>query len=115
MLVIDPTIDRLIIEFYNGTIGPYWDSARRLVEDEYRSIEFPFEQIASPSFSIEVQWTLDQLEGYLLSWSATQKFIRENGYDPLRPLIDNIKKSWPTGKKTGSFPLFTKIGKLAAM
>ena len=71
MLTIDPAIDQLIGEFYNDTVGQYWDSARRLVEDEYRSIEFPFESIAAPPFSIEVKWTLEQLGGYLSSWSAT--------------------------------------------
>lgn len=112
MLTIEPSIDNLILDFYNGTVGPYWDKARRLVEDEYRSIEFPFERIQSPAFNIKVKWTLDQLAGYLLSWSATQNFIKDKGYDPIPTLIIDIKKIWPTEKKTGSFPLFVQIGRL---
>ena len=60
-------------------MGPYWDEARRLVENEYRSVTFPFEEIKAPSFSIKVQWTIGQLSGYLSSWSATQKYVSERG------------------------------------
>ena len=34
MLYIEPVIDSLILEFYNDVVGPYWDVARRLVEQE---------------------------------------------------------------------------------
>ncbi len=110
MLTIDPHIDKLILSFYNDTVGPYWDSARRLVEDEYRSIEFPFDQINAPSFSIKVQWSTEQLSGYLSSWSATQKFIEENGHDPVQPFIKVIEPSWGSVRKRVTFPIFCKIG-----
>lgn len=110
MLTIDPAIDQLIGEFYNDTVGQYWDSARRLVEDEYRSIEFPFESIAAPPFSIEVKWTLEQLGGYLSSWSATQNFIKEKRYDPVDELIKTMKRDNHQTLMPVSFPLFMRIG-----
>jgi len=110
MLNIDPGIDKLILGFYNDTVGPYWDSARRLVEDEYRSIEFPFDQINAPSFSIKVQWTIDQLSGYFSSWSATQKFIYEKGYDPVKPFVQSLASNWPSPLVEVSFPLFMRLG-----
>ncbi len=111
-LKIDPVIDKLILEFYNGTVGPYWDNARRLVEDGYRSIEFPFDRLTSPEFEIKLQWTIDQLSGYLLSWSATQKFMEVKGYDPVKPLIIEIRKRWSGKQKNVSWPLFTLVGKV---
>ena len=54
LLYIDPIIDGLILEFYKDKVGPYWDEARKLVENEYRSVTFPFEEIKAPSFSIKV-------------------------------------------------------------
>jgi ubiquinone/menaquinone biosynthesis C-methylase UbiE len=112
MLTIDPVIDRLITEFYNGTVGPYWDKARRLVEDEYRSISFPFQIIEAPSFAIKAEWTLAQLAGYLSSWSATQRFIKDKGYDPVEPFTIQIQKHWSPGKKMVSFPLFIRMCRL---
>jgi SAM-dependent methyltransferase len=110
MLTVDPAIDRIILEFYNHTVGPFWDSARRLVEDEYRSLEFPFEDILSPTFNIKVQWSLDQLAGYLFSWSATQKFLKEKGYDPVEQFTKSVRTIWLEQKKLITFPIFSRIG-----
>ncbi len=109
---IEPAIDKLILEFYGDTVGPYWDSARRLVEDEYRSIEFPFDQIQSPSFAIKVNWTVRQLSGYLSSWSATQKYVEENGYDPVEAFIKTVCRHWADDEKKVVFPIFSRIGKV---
>jgi ubiquinone/menaquinone biosynthesis C-methylase UbiE len=111
-LCIDPEIDKLIMEFYNKTVGPYWDDARRLVEQQYKTITFPFEEIPTPAFSIQVQWTIDQLSGYLQSWSATQKYIKENGDDPVPKFILSLSKYWKNPVMEVSFPIFTRIGRI---
>lgn len=99
--------------FYNHIVGPYWDSARKLLEDEYATITFPFEEIICPPFSIQVEWTIDQLAGYLSSWSATQKYIQLIGHDPVPPFIQNLSDDWdPMVKKIVSFPVFCRIGKI---
>ena len=112
LLYIEPAIDEMIMHFYDNIVGPYWDDARKLVEQEYRSISFPFEQIQTPAFSIKVQWTIDQLAGYFTSWSATQKFIKEKGFDPVPPFITSLRKQWSNGAKTVSFPIFTRLGRI---
>lgn len=112
LLYIEPAIDEMIMHFYNDIVGPYWDDARRLVEQEYRSIAFPFEEIQTPSFSIKVQWTIDQLGGYFTSWSATQKFIKEKGFDPVEPFIASLRNHWSTEARTVSFPIFSRLGRI---
>ena len=112
LLNIDPVIDGLIMEFYKDKVGPYWDEARKLVETEYRSVDFPFDEIKAPSFSIKVQWTIDQLAGYLSSWSATQKYVAERGHDPVSPFIKTLQKHWPTTERAASFPIFTRMGRV---
>lgn len=112
LLYIEPVIDKLIMEFYNDIVGPYWDEARRLVEQAYRTISFPFEQIQTPAFSIKVDWTIDQLAGYFSSWSATQKFIKEKGFDPVEPFITSLQKHWSTEVKNVNFPIFTRFGRI---
>jgi SAM-dependent methyltransferase len=112
LLYIEPGIDEIIMEFYHKTVGPYWDSARKLVEEKYRTIAFPFEEIQAPPFSIKVQWTLEQLSGYLSSWSSTQKYIKENDHDPVAPLMKRLEKYWTQPEMTVIFPIFTRIGKI---
>jgi hypothetical protein len=113
LLTIDPTIDELFLDFYKNTTGPYWDSARKLVENEYRDVPFPFQQIESPRLSIEVDWTLAQFGGYLTSWSATQKYIRMHGTNPVDAFIHNLRLRWNEDQtKRVSFPLFLKLGRV---
>jgi SAM-dependent methyltransferase len=111
LCTVNDPIDAIFLDFYRNTVGPYWDSARRLVEEEYRSIPFPFKKIDTPSFHISTLWTLDQYTGYLSTWSATQKFIQEKGFDPVPAFIPHLAKHWsPNEQKEIRFPIFLKLG-----
>jgi SAM-dependent methyltransferase len=111
-LNINPEIDKLMLDFYNNIVGPYWDDARRLVEQHYQTIAFPFGEIPAPAFSINLQWTIDQLSGYLQSWSATQKYIKENGHDPVPAFIQSLEKYWKNSVLDVSFPIFMRVGRV---
>lgn len=111
LLSVNPAIDKLFLEFYHNIVGPYWDAARRLVEQQYATIPFPFEQITAPPFQLTVQWTPEQFAGYLTSWSATQNYIRANGIDPVPDFMERMLTVWKPGEnKTVTFPLFMKLG-----
>jgi SAM-dependent methyltransferase len=113
LLYIEPEIDEIVLNFYSQTVGEYWDQARRLVEQQYKTISFPFEEIPSPSFSIDVAWTLDHLQGYLESWSATQKFMKENNHNPVPSIIGKLAEYWNNEEvKKVSFPVFMRLGKI---
>jgi len=113
LLSVNEAIDKLFLDFYHNTIGPYWDAARKLVEEQYRNVPFPFERIPSPEFSLCVEWTPEQFAGYLTSWSATQKYIKVNGSDPVPAFNEVIRQHWNKDeKKTVTFPLFLKLGRV---
>src|SRR5687767_10914248 len=63
--------NQLVQGFYANTVGPYWPPERKLVEDGYRTIPFPFAEIVPPAIRMEARWTLKQLVGYFGTWSAT--------------------------------------------
>jgi hypothetical protein len=112
LMYIDPVIDSMIMDFYSNTVGPYWDDARKLVEEHYKTISFPFEEINAPEFFIRVQWTVEHLSGYLSSWSATQKYIQEKGNDPVPSLINKVKRRCIKPEMNVRFPVFTRIGRI---
>jgi SAM-dependent methyltransferase len=87
-------IDQLVQEYYSETVGPYWPPERHIVEAEYRTIPFPFAELPSRRFDIEVEWTLEQLLGYYSSWSATNRYIKANGTNPIEPLAVALKPLW---------------------
>ena len=111
LLKIDPQTDQLIYDHHYDTLEDYWDDERIYVDEGYANIPFPFNQIPSPYFNIEVNWNLQQLEGYLNTWSALQKFIKINGTNPVPALMEKIKKQWPEDETRAIvFPIKLKAG-----
>jgi ubiquinone/menaquinone biosynthesis C-methylase UbiE len=111
LLKIDETIDQLIRDHHFNFLGSYWDTERKYVDDEYKSIPFPFEKINTPQFFIEKYWSLEELEGYLNTWSALQKFIGIKNYNPVPSLINSIKSHWVAEEKRKIiFPIHLLLG-----
>ena len=111
LLQVDEITDALIHKYHFETLEAYWDEERKYVDDGYQSIPFPFKQISSPAFQIEVNWGLEELEGYFNTWSALQKFIAANNYNPVPALIEKIKLNWPAAEvKKIIFPIHLKLG-----
>ncbi len=111
LLRIDPVSDKIIHHYHFDTLGEYWDIERTHVNDNYANIPFPFKTIATPEFSIKVKWNLKDLEGYLNTWSALQKFISIKNFNPVADLIKQIKMHWPSEEvRSIEFPLTIKLG-----
>ncbi len=109
---ISPEIDRLVEVFYRETVGPYWDFERRLVETGYRTIAFPFDELSVPDFRMQVEWALDDLLGYLRTWSATKSFITARGLDPVVDLGTELQSVWgESGIKKITWPLSVRVGR----
>jgi ubiquinone/menaquinone biosynthesis C-methylase UbiE len=87
--------DALLQEFYANTAGPYWPPERRHVESGYQSLPFPQPELTVPEFAMQLRWSLDQLLGYLGSWSATSRYIKARGSDPLPALRAQLQAHWP--------------------
>ncbi|MCP4377042.1 MAG: class I SAM-dependent methyltransferase, partial [bacterium] len=77
LLRTDPAIDAEVDAFYSHTVGPYWPPERRLVESGYRDLPFPFPELDTPPFAMTARWRLEQLLGYLGTWSATKRYRGE--------------------------------------
>ncbi|MCO5097783.1 MAG: class I SAM-dependent methyltransferase [Rhodocyclaceae bacterium] len=113
LLDVEAGVDALIADFYRNVVGPYWPPERRMVDDRYRSLSFPFEPVAAPAFSITTEWSRDDLLGYLGTWSATRAFMKDKGVDPLPALERRLATLWPDRdrKKMLRWPLHMRAGR----
>ncbi len=70
-----PAVDRALIQPFREILEPYWAPENRLLWDGYRDadIAFPLERSATPKFSLESQWTREQLIEYMCTWSAYKR------------------------------------------
>jgi SAM-dependent methyltransferase len=97
LMSVSPDVDGLLLAFYREKVGAYWPPERALVEEGYAVLAFPFEEIASPRFTMEKQWTLAELMGYVRTWSATKRFQADRREDPLRELERALSGPWGEG------------------
>ncbi len=109
----DSNLDRLLQTYYWDTVGEYWPPERRYVEDGYRSMEFPFPEITSPSLSMREDWTPAQFLGYLRSWSATARYVDARGDDPVVALEAQLRPAWGDARRTRtvSWPMSLRVGR----
>lgn len=112
LLRISPEIDRIVDTYHFITLEKYWDQERKYVDSNYTTIPFPFKELQTPRFSIEYYWTLEELEGYFNTWSALQKFIAVNIYNPVPGLINQIQPHWKNERMKIIFPLALRMGKI---
>ena len=91
---VDAAIDAVKDHLYVDLTGPYWLPERAHVESGYRSLPFSFEEIETPAFEMQACWTLAQFLAYLRSWSATQRYLKERGIDPVGEVEADLARAW---------------------
>lgn len=106
-------VNALVQRFYRETVGAYWPPERRLVEEGYRTLDFPFAEFAAPPFEMSVQWPMAQLLGYFSSWSATGRYAAEQGENPVAGLAEEMAGVWgsPESVRTVTWPLAVRVGR----
>jgi ubiquinone/menaquinone biosynthesis C-methylase UbiE len=107
----DRPIKEIIKQYYFEIVGPYWPPERALIE-KFPEIRFPFVELKTPAFEIAVEWKLEQLKGYLWSWSSTQRFVAATNQNPVSEIADNLAKAWGDPQKTKRiiWPLTLRVG-----
>lgn len=114
LVEIGPDVDELIRTFYERTVGPYWPPERALVETGYRTIDFPFAELQLPPLHMEATLTLDQLGGYLGTWSAVLRYRAARGRDPVPALLARVRTPWGESQRarTVRWPLAGRVGRV---
>jgi ubiquinone/menaquinone biosynthesis C-methylase UbiE len=106
---VSAEIDKVVMELYEGILGKYWDGGRKLVEQGYRNEKFPFPELKPPVFKMEVEWTAEQMLGYLGTWSALQKYRKEQGKDPRELIAEKLVALWGDQTRPVSWPLSLRV------
>ena len=114
LLRIAPEIDSVLDRFYTKVVGPFWPPERKLVDDKYQSIPFPFEELDVPQFSMESQWSMERLIGYLGTWSAVQRFKDKHNNDPIEIILKDLRRVWerPQDEKEIHWPINIRVGRI---
>jgi SAM-dependent methyltransferase len=114
VLQLDGGIQDRFSRFYHDEIGPYWPAERRLVDNGYRDVSFPFEEREAPKMDIHREWELDDFLGYISTWSAIQRVNDAGRQDILTSFVRDTSLLWgdPTKKQPVSWPINMRVGTL---
>lgn len=114
--VIEPdTILRSrFMQFYTDEIASYWPPERRHVDQGYREIYFPFQDISAPAIHITLEWDLSTLMGYLSTWTAVKQAVAAGQSHLLTHLYEDLRQLWgdPLTPRLFTWPINIRAGKL---
>lgn len=101
-------------QFYYDEIGPFWPPERKMVDDGYRGIDMPLDELPQPELSISLNWDMKAFLGYLSTWSATRR-ASEAGQDHLlHAFAVDLNQMWGSGRTVQiTWPLNMRIGRVA--
>lgn len=108
----DAAIDAVVDRFYGETLAAHWPPERLYVEQEYRTLPFPWDELMPPRFTLQTEWTLGQVLGYFSSWSALQHYRAAHDVDPLPEVGRELATVWPGGGTVRlNWPLHLRLGR----
>ncbi|WP_148685842.1 class I SAM-dependent methyltransferase [Candidatus Nitrosocosmicus hydrocola] len=113
---IDDDIDKISarLNVDGDLLEKYWPKETSYVKEDYKTIPFPFKEIAAPKFEMTINWSLDELVSYMQTWSAVKRFSKDKNSNPLNLIIAELEKLW--GKrdiqKTVKWDINIRVGKI---
>jgi SAM-dependent methyltransferase len=112
--LIDPAIDPILERYYREVLAGYWPPRIEYLEQRYRTLPFPFDELTPPEFEMQADWDLEHLAGFLSSWSATQRYQAEEGEHPLRHVWPELTAAWGEAARPRHvrWPLHFRIGRV---
>lgn len=110
---VTPEVDGWTDGLARETVGPYWPPERRWVDEEYRTVPFPFPEVEAPVFYLEERWSLERYLLYIRTWSAFQRYQKATGRDPIEEDRARIEAAWgnPERVRTVSWPTFARASR----
>jgi len=91
---LGPELDRILERYYHETLRGFWPEEIHYLEDHYHTLPFPFDEIEAPEFFMEAEWRLDDMIGFLSSWSASSRYREHHGREPTDEVADDIRAAW---------------------
>ena len=100
-----------VLEKIFAEVELFWPPEREIVDGQYRSITLPVAELPAASFEMRLAWTASEMLNYMRTWSATQRYMRENGSDPVALHEQELRLQWGDGKRELRWPLTLKAGR----
>lgn len=114
VLRLDAALHARFLHFYVREIGPYWPAERKLVDNGYADLPFPFQAQAAPALEIRKEWDLPALLGYISTWSAVRRAREAGRQEVLQNFSADLAMLWgdPTRRREVAWPIRIRWARL---
>jgi ubiquinone/menaquinone biosynthesis C-methylase UbiE len=109
---VSPSVDAVLNKYADETLAPYWPERVEYLNQHYRTLPFPFEELRPPRFTIRKNWDLHHLVGMMRSWSGTTAYLDAKRVDPIQQLLPDLTAAWgsPDDVHPMTWDVFMRVG-----
>ena len=105
MCTVETQVDAVLDELYAEIVDAFWPPERDIVDNCYRDIDFPAQLLDVPTFDMSLRWTVDEMLGYLRTWSASKRYALQHDQDPVDIIEARLRAAWGEGMREAIWPL----------
>ncbi len=107
-------LDAIIQPFYRDVLARHWPPERRHVDEAYRTLAFPFRELEAPALEIRLDWRLEDIVGYVGTWSAVWALERAEGPGRFGAFRHALADAWgpPATVRSVRWPLALRVGRV---
>lgn len=111
---VERDVAAIVDRFYWQTLAGFWPQERRIVEEGYRALPFPFPETRAPAFAMTATWSLPELLGYVRTWSAVQAIERARGGEAYAGFARALAGAWgdPDRRRDVRWDLAVRLGRV---
>ena len=111
---VHPAVNAALRHIYVDVLDGCWPPERTHVEAGYRDLPFPFPEIPPPDLAVTAEWLVDDMVGYIDTWSAVRNYERIHAASPVSLIRETLQAAWPNGtRQTVRWPLNIRTGRIA--
>jgi len=103
--------DAIVDVLYKDIVGEYWPAERVMIEQAYSHVDLPGVAVAVPAFEMSMNWRVEDMLGYLRTWSACRRYESEKGSDPVSLVAAELAAVWGAEARRVIWPLRIKASR----
>ena len=103
-----------VVSALSDRLDEDWPTGIEWVKGAYQDLPFPFPTLQLEPLDFRLDWTIDDLFGWIGTWSAVHRHRARTGEEPLTGVRSELEEVWPHDLKQPArivFPLYYKIGR----
>lgn len=104
--------DAKVDTLYRDIVGEYWPPERRMVEQGYAGVDLPGVPVAVPTLEMTLEWRVEDMLGYLRTWSACKCFEVAKRRDPVTDIEAALRAAWGEQERRVTWPLRIKASRM---